>query len=337
MSYLVRKFLPFALLSVAAHAGASPLFDDNAVINVELTGPIGSLIKNKNDRTELPFVLNANGVQHSVRVRVRGKSRLRVCNFPPLRFNFSESNTEQTVFAGQGKLKLVTHCRNKDVAEADALQEFAAYWIFNLISDVGYRVRLLRITYRDTDERSKHELRERYGFLIESQDELADRVGGQPADVTGVSLQSLDDDQAALVYVFQYLIGNTDWSMAKSDDDDVCCHNGDILDIESKYFYVPYDFDLAGLVNAKYAYPDPSLPIREVTQRMYRGYCTSREALQRALDVVKMRRTDILGVVSAIPGLPEDDRARSIDYLGQFFTRAEDEEKLLQSFERRCK
>ena len=332
----MKKIFSLALLCVSAQAGASPLFNDNAVIDVELTGPIGLLIKNKKERNELPFVLKANGVEHHVQVRVRGKSRLRVCAFPPLRFNFSTRDTEQMVFADQDKLKLVTHCRSKDIAETDALQEFAAYRIFNLISDVGYRVRLLHITYRDTDERRKNEVIVRYGFLIESQAELADRIGGRPAKVTGVSLRSLDDRQAALVYVFQYMIGNTDWSMAKADDDDVCCHNGDILEIESKHFYVPYDFDLAGLVNAKYAYPDPALRIRKVTQRMYRGYCTSRDTLQSALGMVRKRKVDILGVLSEIPGLPEDEQAMSIDYLSQFFTRAEDEEKMLQSFERRC-
>jgi len=140
-----------------------------------------------------------------------------------------------------------------------------------------------------------------------------------------------------LVYIFQYLIGHTDWSLAKSDDDDVCCHNGGILDIESMRFYVPCDFDLAGLVNGKYAYPNPALPIRKVTQRMYRGFCTSRATLQSALGIVKARRADILGVLSAIPGLPEDDRAKGVNYLNQFFMRADDEEKLLQSFERRCR
>ncbi len=332
----MKKIFPLALLCVAAQAGASPLFNDNAVIDVELTGPIGSLIKNKKERNELPFVLKANGVEYHIQVRVRGKSRLRVCEFPPLRFNFSGRNTEQTVFAGQDKLKLVTHCRDRNVAQSDALQEYAAYRMFSLVSDIGYGVRLLRITYRDTDERRKNEVIVRYGFLIESQAELADRIGGRPAKVTGVSLRSLDDRQAALVYVFQYMIGNTDWSMAKADDDDVCCHNGDILEIESKHFYVPYDFDLAGLVNAKYAYPDPALRIRKVTQRMYRGYCTSRDTLQSALGMVRKRKADILGVLSEIPGLPEDEQAMSIDYLSQFFTRAEDEEKMLQSFERRC-
>lgn len=201
--------------------------------------------------------------------------------------------------------------------------------MFSLVSDIGYRVRLLRITYRDTDERRKNEVIVRYGFLIESQAELAGRIGGCPAKVNGVSLRRIDDDQVALVYVFQHMIGNTDWSMATADDDDVCCHNGDILEIESKHFYVPYDFDLAGLVNAKYAYPDPALRIRKVTQRMYRGYCTSRDTLQSALGMVRKRKADILGVLSEIPGLPEDERAMSVDYLNQFFTRAEDEEKML--------
>jgi hypothetical protein len=90
-----------------------------------------------------------------------------------------------------------------------------------------------------------------------------------------------------------------------------------------KRYYLPYDFDLAGLVNSRYAYPDPSLPIRKVTQRMYRGFCTSHEE-------------EILGVLTDIPGLPENDRKRSIDYLDQFFTRAGDKEKMLKSFERRC-
>jgi hypothetical protein len=336
MSQLMKKSFLLALLCIAVHSNASPLFDDNAVIDVELIGPIGSLIKKKDDSTEVPFVLKANGVEQQVQIRVRGKSRLRFCKFPPLRLNFSDSDTEQTVFAGQDKIKLVTHCRSNDASQVDALQEYATYRIFNIISDISYRVRLLHISYRDTEERRKDDLIERYGFLLESDDELAARVGGHPVNVTGISLRSLDEDHAAAVYIFQYLIGNTDWSMVMADEDDVCCHNGDILDIDSKRYYVPYDFDLVGLVNSRYAYPDPSLPIRKVTQRYYLGFCTSRDTLQSALGIIKSHKEEILGVLSDIPGLPEKDRNRSIDFLNQFFTRADDEEKMLKSFERRC-
>jgi len=315
---------------------AAPLFDDNTVIDVELVGPIGSLIKDKDDEVEVPFVLNANGVEHQIQVRARGKSRLRVCNFPPLRFNFSKGAPENSVFAGQDKLKLVTHCRNKDIAQTDALQEFATYRIFNEISDIGYKVRLLRITYTDTENRFSPKLDEHYAFLIESQAGLAARVGGEPANVTGISLKSLDDDHTALVYVFQYLVGNTDWSMVMTEGDDVCCHNGDIVDIGTSRFYIPYDFDLAGISNAKYAYPDPSLPIRKVTQRLYRGFCTERETLARAISAVAGHKAEILDVLNNMPGMPERDRSQSSNYLKEFFVRAEDPEKMLQSFERRC-
>ena len=47
MSQLMKKIFSLAFLCVAMHANASPMFDDNAVIDVELTGPIGSLIKKK--------------------------------------------------------------------------------------------------------------------------------------------------------------------------------------------------------------------------------------------------------------------------------------------------
>jgi len=58
--------------------------------------------------------------------------------------------------------------------------------------------------------------------------------------------------------------------------------------------------------------------------------------LQSALGIIKSHKEEILGVLSDIPGLPEKDRNRSIDFLNQFFTRADDEEKMLKSFERRC-
>jgi hypothetical protein len=326
----------FALLCVSINVTASPLFDDHTVFEIELTGPVAKTISDRKDKTEYPFLLKADGSEHEVQVRVRGNSRLRVCNFPPLRLNFSRKDIDGSVFAGQDKLKLVTHCRGRPGSQSDAIEEFAAYRIFNLLSDVSYKVRLLRIIYIDTDKPGDKTKIERYGFLIESLDELVDRTNGQAVNVTGVSLSSLDNDHAAIVYIFQYLIGNTDWSLVKSDRDEFCCHNGDLLDIDARRYYVPYDFDLSGLVNARYAYPDPALPIRRVTQRMYRGYCISRDSLQAALDLIKAHKLEILGVIEEIPGLPEDDRVKDVKYLDQFFVRAEDEDRLLSSFERRC-
>lgn len=336
MSYSAQKLLALVLLALVYRASASPLFEDDAVLAINLTGPFSTLIEEKKNRAELPFVLRADDVEHLIKVRVRGNSRTRVCDAPPVRLNFVKSKTKDTVFAGQDKLKLVTHCHDSDPAEANILQEYSAYKMFSVISDVGYKVRLVRISYSDTEKRLKRDSIVRYGILIESASELADRVGGKRAQIPGVTLGSLDKQQAAKVFVFNYMIGNTDWSLVAAEGSDECCHNSHLFDIDSQHFMVPYDFDLSGLVNARYARPDPSLGIRRVTSRRYRGYCISPEALKDATSAIAERRDNVLGVVRQVPGLIENDIKAMEEYLDEFFDQANDVDKLVKSFERRC-
>jgi hypothetical protein len=313
MSYSAQKLLALVLLALVYRASASPLFEDEAVLDIDLTGPFSTLIEEKGNKAELPFVLRADGVEHTIKVRVRGKSRTRVCDAPPLRLNFVKRKTKDTVFAGQDKLKLVTHCHDSDRAQANILQEYSAYKMFSVISDVSYRVRLVRISYSDTEGRLKRDTIVRYGFF-----------------------GSLDKQQAAEVFVFNYMIGNTDWSLVTADGSDDCCHNTHLFDIDSQRFIVPYDFDQAGLVNARYARPDPSIGIPRVTSRRYRGYCISSEALHDATSAIAERRDDILGVTRQVPSLVENDIKAMEKYLDKFFDQANDVDKLVKSFERRC-
>lgn len=331
-----KKILILIVLIFASHAGASTLFEDDTVLEVSLIGPLSSLTRKKESRAEMPFILRVDNVEHSIKLRVRGKSRIKVCNFPPLRIQFSADDTTESVFAGQDRLKLVTHCRLRDSNQTNTLEEYAAYRIFNLISDIGYKVRLLHITYTDTDGRTEDNSFVRYGFLIESASELADRVGGQAARVAGVTLSSLDEHQAATVFIFQYLISNSDWSLVTAVGDTRCCHNGDLFDIGSYRYYVPYDFDLSGLVNARYAKSSPLLQKTNVRRRRYGGYCISAEALKGALVAIKARRADILDEIRQVPGLSQDDIESAVKYLDKFFVQANDENKLLQLFESRC-
>ena len=335
-SHSTLKLLALVVLALACRADASPLFENDSVLTIDLAGPLSTVIEKTKDKEEIPFALSVDGLEHLISVRVRGKSRIRVCDFPPLRLTFPDQNLEESVFADQRRLKLVTHCKDSASAQADLLEEYAAYKIFNLISDVGFKVRLVQITYHDTDERMKEQTFVRKGFIIESASELADRVGGKPASVTGVSLTSLNTEQAAAVFVFQYLIGNTDWSLVTADADDACCHNVDILDIGSQRFPVPYDFDLSGLENAPYARPDPAVGNRTVRQRRYRGYCLPGGAITTAINAIVEQKSDILDVLAQLPGLPEKNVESGKKYLSKFFVQAEDVEKLSRSFERSC-
>jgi hypothetical protein len=321
---------------VTTDARATTLFDEDAVLDIRLAGPIGELVDNRKEKKEMSFVLSAEGVDHEVLVRARGHSRLRVCNFAMLRLEFGFDSVATTVFENQDKLKLVTHCREGKRAGQDLLQEYIAYRIFGLLTDVSYRVRLLRIDYVDINEPDEVPAQYPFAFAVEPDDELARRIAANKAERDGISRSMLNPEQAALVYVFQYLIGNTDWSIVRADEDEFCCHNIELFEIGSELFPVPRDFDLAGLVNAPYAKPDASLRISRVTQRLYRGYCVQPDTLQSALQKINALQADIMALPETIPGLAENDRRLTSKYLAKFFDKARDERRLLDQFEARC-
>ena len=327
------------LLLLARPVSATPLFEDHSILEVELRGPLHDLYSSKNhkEREQLPFTLVADGIEHDIKVRVRGKSRLEICYFPPLRLNFKKGAVSGTVFAGQDKLKLVTHCSRSRYSDLDILEEYAAYRILNELTEISYRVRLLHIRYVDTERQPVGLDQPHYAFLIEPIEQLAERNQGTPVEKPGVALKWLDPQYAALVYVHQYLIGNTDWSLAVARDQEFCCHNVSLIEIDSLLNPVPYDFDMSGLVNARYAAPDEDLTrISRVTQRLYRGYCTDEEILRDTLHLIQENRVGIINIINELPLLTQKKKTEKIKYLEKAFNAAEKEERLIDQFEGRC-
>lgn len=111
----------------------------------------------------------------------------------------------------------------------------------------------------------------RYGFLVEDADSLAARLGGKILEATNVGPGELDAYFDALVSVFQYMVENTDVNVAR-------LHNLELVAQSSApttttVIPVSYDFDFGGAVNARYAIVDPVLPIAQVRQRYFQGFC----------------------------------------------------------------
>jgi len=334
----ILKVVTLLFLAAAAQAEVSPLFSDVGVLDVELKGPLSEVIRDSSDRGERPFLISAAGAEQEVKVKLRGNSRIELCKFPPLRLNFPPSAMDNSVFSGQDKLKLVTHCSSGYRSTSNVLREYAAYKIFNLLSDFSFKVRLVRVTYRDTSPKRRVDgLGEpQHAILIESSEELARRIGGTPLDVGGVTRRSLDARQAALVYVFQYLIGNIDWSLVTAATDSSCCHNIALFGFDSSHLVMPFDFDLSRLVHARYRAANSGARPRQMPYRKYVGYCTSRESLVDALSTINARRSDILAIIEELPELTPKDTERATEYLEDFFEEAEDENALLDMFERKC-
>jgi hypothetical protein len=313
---------------------ATSLFGETAVIDATLEGPLRELMGDKDSNEQLPFLLRVDGMEHEVKVRLRGKSRLRVCDFLPMRLNFRKNEMDGTLFEGQNKLKLVVPCHTSERAEKNLVEEYAVYRIFNLLTPASYRVRLLHMTFVDTGLEADNE--RMHVFLLEPSAKMAERLGGREAELAGVSRNWLDPDQMALVYVFQYLVSNVDWSLVSPADDESCCHNGTLVETDATTLYIPYDFDLSGFVDAPYAYPPSELRVDSVTQRRYRGFCTDRNTLEQALHSVVSRKEDIAALIASLPVLSDRNKRSRISYLEKFFQAAANEDRLLERFENRC-
>ena len=273
---------------------------------------------------------NSNG-PYIVQVRTRGNFRLQrsICRFPNLRLNVQKKQVEGTVFGGQDKFKMVTYCRERDDYEQNVLEEYLAYRLYNLVTDASFRVRLARVTYLDSSGRNDPVTH--YGFLIEDADAMAARLGGKLMEIEAAAPLDLDGDASVRMALFQYMIGNTDWSMVRF-------HNTELVQLPGPtYFPVPYDFDFSGLVNTPYASPDPRLGIRSVRDRVYRGFCRFDVDWKGAYAYFGEREGAFYDLVRQQPGLEEGNVERAIDYLEEFFETINSERRASALVERACR
>lgn len=246
------------------------LFDSDEVIDIRLEGDIRKLMRDRGDDPSYHLMkLHVQNLESEetldLRVRVRGNfRRLREnCNTPPLRLNFSRHEApEQSLFAGQRSLKLVVPCRG----EQYVIREYLTYKMYNLLTDYSFKVRLVRLSYHDTENNQTSN--PEYAFIIEHKNDLASRSDASLFERMNLRPEIVDRESFLRLSVFAYMIGNTDWSVQY-------LHNMEMLFLnnENMYVAVPYDFDLVGLVSAPYAKPEEALGLRSVRDRVYRGYC----------------------------------------------------------------
>lgn len=319
--------LHFGLLVIAAPAATlaqpapKPLFADSAPIRIKVQGPISSIARSA-AKTTAPqaATLSSSGETYPIRLSARGLSRRTggICEFPPLRVEFMQPPAATSLFKGQKRLKLVTHCRSGPGHQQYLLLEYAAYPIFNLLTPLSFKARLAQVDYA---EPSGKVTVSRWGFFLEEFDDLAKR-NGLPESRVGhiIPVAQVEPQQAGRVALFEYLIGSLDWSMRAGPQGEVCCHNAKLLAAPAAlHVPVPYDFDYAGLVDAPYAIPPKGIKVRNVRQRAYRGYCRhNTQALAAAADM-RAKRGAIEAVFSQVPGLEERVKRKALAYVGTFF------------------
>jgi hypothetical protein len=199
------------------------------------------------------------------------------------------------------------------------LLEYSAYRLYNLMTPVSFRARLTNINYVDADGKPYIS---RLGFFLEDVDDVARRNGMTSAHMGAlVPLQQIDPVSGARLAVFEYMISNYDWSMRAGPKGEECCHNSRLLagGAGGLLTTVPYDFDFSGLVDAPYAGPPEAIPVSNVRQRNYRGYCAHIAQARAIAAQLAPRRGEFTGLFATIPGLDVRNQARAAGFINGFF------------------
>ena len=241
--------------------------------------------------------------------RMRGHARRQICAFPPLRLELPKDQTKGTVFDGHGALKLGTHCRN-DIEEY-VMREYAVYRIYNLLTPKSFRARLAKVTYIDAV--TKKIVAQRYGMFVEDDDDVAKRMEGRISVLERLTFQMVDMDTMTLMTVFEYMIANTDMSLA-------ALHNVQVVQTrDGKRYSIPYDFDYSGLVDAQYAVPGTGLGLVTVRDRLYRGPCRTAEELEPYFEKTRAIKPAIIKLYDSLPDLTPQYRQNAKNFLEQYY------------------
>lgn len=319
---------------------ADPLFQSQAPLKVEITAPLSTLVRDRSETEYLPGVFSfeeADGtlVELDVRVRARGNFRYRNCDFPPITLNFRRSQVEGTLFEQQNKLKMVSHCKITRQYEQAVLREYLTYRLLNSVTDLSYRVRLLQVTYVDSDERRGRMVRN--AFLIEHKNRLATRIGRTEQELEGAEISTIQPDHLNIASMFQYLVGNVDFSPIAGSDKE-CCHNYSLYgNGDEQMVAIPYDFDLAGIVNAPYLEADKERGVEQVGQSAYHGYCVNNGYVENSISEFQKNRDALYALVADQTELEPSVRENVARYMSEFYEIINDPREVEHKILGKCK
>lgn len=332
------KFIGTVITLLALHfnAVAQPksLFDSEDILEVTLRGDLKVAL---GDRGEDPQYHNASlrytddqsVIDIPIRIKTRGNFRKDPanCKYPPLFLNFAKSSTpESSIFYNQDKLKLITPCRGDQYV----INEYLVYKLYNLVTPLSFKARLLKVTFEDTVKNKSSD--PYYGVFLEEEEQLAARTNSILVERLGLNPLSTQKQEFLEMSVFQFMIGNTDWSVQFMQNIKLLSPDSTTLPTT-----VPYDFDHAGIVRAPYAKPAPELQMSSTLQRRYRGYClTDLHELTAVFNKFNRLRDEFYALYTDNDLLSKNYPSQTAKFLDEFYEIINDAEKAAVAFSYPC-
>ena len=317
-----------------SYSQPSGLFDSDEILEFTLRGDLKKVFKDRGDDSQYnPASISIkdenNEFNIPLKIKTRGHFRKMAanCKYPPILLNFAKASTpEDCIFQGQDKLKLVTPCKGDNYV----IHEYLVYKLYNLITPRSFRARLVKVVYQDTVKNKSTE--PLYGMLLEDEDQMAIRNNSKSMKRDGLLPQALDSVEFKRMAVFQYMIGNTDWSVQYR-------QNIKLIFPESTSLLtpVPYDFDHAGIVRAPYANPAPELQMESTLERRYRGYCIEEMSeYDEVFELFNQLKDDFYAVYESNPLLHKSYIKQTTGFLNKFYLTINDPKRAKKAFNYPC-
>jgi hypothetical protein len=300
------------------------LYADPSPMDIKLNYSNKNVKKNTTDstfiETDLSFLHKGNWTTIPVSIRARGKFRRSKCYFSPIKMKIKKSQYKNTVFDGNKSLKLVLPCRVENSKNDNIIKEYIVYKMYELITPYHFKTRRVNVDFTEPKGKKTKNYSLK-GFLIEDDSKLAKRFDGKVVELFlhPMAMQHLTSVQHAF---FQYLIGNTDFSVAFQ-------HNGKLLFAAEEFLPLPYDFDMTGWVDPGYGFGNPTLELSSLTERKYRGFKRDQEVFNSVRNQYIDTKDQIVALVKSFESEFDSKYAFNTMYgfMEEFFEIIEDEKK----------
>ncbi len=307
----------------------SELFRNEEMMHIAIRYSNKDIKKDTNDSTFIYTQLkfedeNLKWDSLEVRLRKRGNFRLKNCYFAPIKLKTSKKEAKETPFEGHKSLKLVLPCLIQRDMNDNIIKEYLAYKLYEIISPYHFKTKLVQLDFEEIKNKNikVHELK---SFFVEDDKHMAKRLGGKVLDHKTHPLNHMPMESVRNSF-FQFMIGNTDYSNAYH-------HNTKLIFVDGHIIPVPYDFDMAGMVNTSYAtvsqIMNEKLDIEDVRQRMYRGFQRDLSIFDKVRMEFLVKKPAILNELQKCEVLFENEKeyTTTVEYIEEFFDILADDKK----------
>ena len=266
-------------------------------------------------------------VFNKCKLRARGNFRRNECYFPPIKMKIKKDQYKETIFDGNKTMKLVLPCKIESENNDNILQEFIAYKIYEQISPYHFKTRRVNIDFTEPKGKKKVKTFKLKGFLIEDDKRVSQRHESRVFE-RFVHPMAMDHLTSVHNAFFQYLLGNTDFSVAYQ-------HNGKLMysEADKKIIPLPYDFDMTGWVNPSYATVNTTLGINSVQDRKYRGFKREQQYFDQVRKEFLDKKSSLMEMVASFESEFSDPKEykNMFDFMGDFYETMEDDSKFQKS------